>query len=293
MPASTQEGSAVSPLRPVILILIGSLGNQSSSVISSTLFAQLGTVAVSTLRLALSAAFLFVIFRPRLTKLSRERWINAVIYGAAMAAMNQFFFAAVARIPLGVAVTLDFLGPCLVSFFGIKFWQGRVWALVAFAGIVLITGPSSGLDPLGITFGLIGGGFFAAYTVFAERVGKTEGGLGDLAVSVSVAALLTFPLAAPSLGNVDKRAWLILTIAAVVGVVIPYIADTLAAKFSSAQVVGTLFALDPVLGSLLGWLFAGDQLTVRMVVGIALVTVAGAAITWQSTPKNETKPEPF
>lgn len=129
--------------------------------------------------------------------------------------------------------------------------------------------------------------------MFAERVGKTEGGLGDLAISVAVAAILTFPLVAPSLGNVDKRAWLILTIAAVVGVVIPYIADTLAAKFSSAQVVGTLFALDPVLGSLLGWLFAGDQLTARMVIGIAMVTVAGAAITWQSAPKNETKPEPF
>nr|VDG63764.1 Inner membrane transporter rhtA [Streptococcus thermophilus] len=285
--------SAVSALRPVICVLIGSLGIQTSSVICSTLFGQLGTVAVSTLRLAIAAVFLFVIFRPRLTKLTRERWMNAVIYGIAMAAMNQFLFAAIDRLPLGVAVTLDFLGPCLVSFFGLKYWRGRMWALAAFAGVVLIAGPSSGLDPLGIVFGLLAGTFFAAYTVFAERVGKTEGGLGDLAVSVSVAAVLTFPLAAPSLGNVDTRAWLILTVAAVVGVVIPYIADTMAAKYSSAQVVGTLFALDPVLGSLLGWLFAGDQLTARIIIGIAVVTVAGAAITWQSAPGKETKPEPF
>lgn len=178
MPASAQEGSAVSPLRPVILILIGSLGNQSSSVISSTLFAQLGTVAVSTLRLALSAAFLFVIFRPRLTKLSRERWINAVIYGAAMAAMNQFFFAAVARIPLGRRGHIGLPRAVLSVVFGIKFWQGRVWALVAFAGIVLITGPSSGLDPLGITFGLIGEASLLPTLCSLNALEKPKAGLG-------------------------------------------------------------------------------------------------------------------
>ena len=131
-------------------------------------------------------------------------------------------------------------------------------------------------------FGLLAGAFFATYTVFAERVGKAEGGLGDLAISVGVAAVVTMPLAAPKLTHVTLNAWLVLTLAAVVGVVIPYIADTLAAKYSSAQVVGTLFALDPVVGSLLGWLFAGDALTARMVAGIAMVTIAGAVITWSS-----------
>lgn len=193
--------------------------------------------------------------------------------------------------PIGAAVTLDFLGPCLVSFFGLKQWGGRVWALVAFAGVVLIAGPSSGLDPLGVVFGLTAGAFFAAYTVFAERVGKSEGGLGDLAISVAVAALVTSPVAVVKLNDVTPRAWMILTTAAVVGVVIPYIADTLAARYSSAQVVGTLFALDPVLGSLLGWLFAGDELSARIIAGIAMVTVAGAVITWQSS-ESEASDEP-
>lgn len=273
----------VSAFRPVLFVLIGSLGIQSSAVISSTLFADLGTVAVSTFRLAVAAVLLFAVFRPSLRAMTRERWINAAVYGIAMAAMNQFFFAAVQRLPLGVAVTLDFLGSCLVSFFGIRHWRGRIWALVGFAGVMLIAGPSSGLDPVGIVFGLLAGAFFATYTVFAERVGKAEGGLGDLAISVGVAAIVTMPLAAPKLTQVTINAWLVLTLAAVVGVVIPYIADTLAAKYSSAQVVGTLFALDPVVGSLLGWLFAGDALTARMVAGIAMVTIAGAVITWSSS----------
>lgn len=269
-------------LRPVILVLIGSLGIQSSAVISSTLFPQLGTVAVSTFRLAVGAVLLFALFRPSLKSMTRQRWVNAGMYGAAMAAMNQFYFAAVARIPLGVAVTLDFLGPCVVSFIGLRGGRGRIWAVAAFIGVVLIAGPSSDLDPAGIVFGLLGGACFAAYTVFAERVGKAEGGLGDLAVSVTVAAILTLPLAASKLVSVTANAWAVLTIAAVVGVVIPYIADTLAARFSSAHVVGTLFAFDPVVGSLLGWAFAGDVLTLPIVTGIILVTVSGAVITYRS-----------
>lgn len=272
-------------VRPVLLVLIGSLGIQSSALISSTLFAQLGTVAVSTFRLVLGSAIMLAVFRPPLRRFSRARWMNAGVYGVALAAMNQFYFAAVDRIPLGVAVTLDFLGPACVSFFGLRHSKERRWAIVAFAGVVLIAGPSSGLDRLGILFGLLAGAFFGLYTVYAERLGKAEGGLGDLAISVSVAALVALPFTFQEVTALDLHAVAVLAIAALVGVVIPYVADTLAARYSSAAVVGTLFALDPVVGSLLGWLVAGDSLTVRMVTGIALVTVAGAVMTWRSTPR--------
>ena len=275
-------------LRPVVLVLIGSLGIQSSAIVSSTLFAELGTVAVSTFRLLIAAVMLLVAFRPAVRTFTRQRWINACVYGIAMAAMNQFYFAAVDRLPLGVVVTLDFLGPCAVSFLGLKRWRERGWALVAFIGVVLIAGPSSGMDPVGLIYGFLAGGFFAAYTVFAERVGKAEGGgLTDLAISVAVAALVTLPIAAPQLIDVSPNAWLILTLAALIGVVIPYSADTVAARITSAQVVGTLFALDPVVGSILGWLFKGDELTTRMLIGIPMVALAGAVITWRSSPRRE------
>lgn len=272
-------------VRPVLLVLIGSFGIQSSALVSSTLFARLGTVAVSTFRLVLGSAIMLAVFRPPLRRFSRARWMNAGVYGVALAAMNQFYFAAVDRIPLGVAVTLDFLGPACVSFFGLRNSKERRWAIVAFVGVVLIAGPSSGLDRLGILFGLLAGAFFGLYTVYAERLGKAEGGLGDLAISVSVAALVALPFTFQEVTALDLHAVAVLAIAALVGVVIPYAADTLAARYSSAAVVGTLFALDPVVGSLLGWLVAGDSLTVRMVTGIALVTVAGAVMTWRSTPR--------
>lgn len=284
----TQAHSNAVDLRPVVLVLIGSLGIQSSAVVSSTLFAGLGTVAVSTFRLLIAAVMLLAAFRPAVRTFTRQRWINACIYGIAMAAMNQFYFAAVDRLPLGVVVTLDFLGPCLVSFLGLKHWRERGWALIAFIGVVLIAGPSSGMDPVGLIYGFLAGAFFAAYTVFAERVGKAEGGgMSDLAISVAVAALVTLPIAAPTLVDVSPNAWLILTLAALIGVVIPYIADTVAARITSAQVVGTLFALDPVVGSILGWLFKGDELTTRMLIGIPMVALAGAVITWRSKPRDE------
>ena len=283
-----QAHSNAVDLRPVVLVLIGSLGIQSSAIVSSTLFAGLGTVAVSTFRLLIAAVMLLVTFRPAVRTFTRQRWINACIYGIAMAAMNQFYFAAVDRLPLGVVVTLDFLGPCLVSFLGLKHWRERGWALIAFIGVVLIAGPSSGMDPVGLIYGFLAGAFFAAYTVFAERVGKAEGGgMSDLAISVAVAALVTLPIAAPTLIDVSPNSWLILTLAALIGVVIPYIADTVAARITSAQVVGTLFALDPVVGSILGWLFKGDELTTRMLIGIPMVALAGAIITWRSKPRDE------
>lgn len=285
MAHTAQSDNQAIDLRPVVLVLLGSLGIQSSAVISASLFADLGTVAVSTFRLIVAAAFLLIAFRPALRTFSRGRWINACVYGLAMAAMNQFYFAAVDRLPLGVVVTLDFLGPCVVSFLGLKHWRERIWALAAFIGVVLIAGPSSGLDPVGLIFGFLAGAFFAAYTVFSERVGKAEGGgMGDLAISVAVAALVTTPLAAPRITEVTAHAWLVLALAALVGVVIPYVADTVAARLSSAHIVGTLFALDPVVGCLLGWLYMGDELTARMLIGISLVVIAGAVITWRSRP---------
>lgn len=267
--------------RPVILITIGAVATQSSALLSASLFGALGSSAVSGLRLLLAAVLLVAIFRPHLRDKSRVQWGNAIAYGVVIMVMNQCFFAALSRIPLGAAVTLEFLGPCAISFFGIKKWSVRLWALVALAGVVLIAGPSSGMDPVGIAFGLASAVLLGSYTLLAERVGKSSsGGLKDLSVSVVVAALISLPLSLPAFPHITASMWLLLLLAAFLGVMIPYSADTLAAKFSSAQVVGTLLAMDPVVGTILGTAVGSDTLTLRVVVGICLVTLAGAVMSW-------------
>lgn len=191
-------------------------------------------------------------------------------------------YAAIARLPQGVAVTIDFLGPCVVSFLGLKMWRSRLWAIVAFIGVALIAQPSNDLDLIGIGYAAIGAIFFGAYTLFSARMGSTEGGgMPDLALSVVVAAIVLAPFSVSAAPLVDGSMWVTIVVSGFIGAVIPYMMDTIAAGIVSAAVVGTLFALDPVIGAILGWAFSGDRVTWSMALGIVLIAAAGAIITWR------------
>lgn len=262
-------------------VALGSAGLQVSSVIAAGLFVALGPVHVSGLRLLIAALVLLVVLRPRLRGRSASDWAGVFGYGVAMAAMNACLYQAIERIPLGVAVTLDFLGPCVVALAGSRHWREAACALAAFGGVLLISlGPGGYFDLLGYGFALLGAVFFGLYTVMASRVGKADGGLGDLALSVAVAALLTLPWSLPAIPSLDAAQLGLLTASALLGVVLTFTADTLAGRMADARVVGTWFAIDPVLGCLAGWLFMGQALTWSATVGIMLVAFAGAALVW-------------
>jgi len=278
------------PAAPVLMVLIGSLGTQAAAVMVTDMLATVGAPGVSGLRMAAAAVIMVALFRPRLTGMTRARAINIVVYGVAMGMMSMMVYAAIARLPQGVAVTIDFLGPCVVSFLGLKMWRSRLWAIGAFIGVALIAQPSNDLDIVGIGFAVTGAIFFGAYTLFAERMGGSEsGGLPDLALSVVVAALILMPFSIPAVSLIDGPMWVTLIISGFIGAVIPYVMDTIAAGIVSAAVVGTLFALDPVIGAILGWAFSGDELTASMVAGIVLIAVAGAIITWRGAKESRAR----
>ena len=275
------------PAAPVLMVLIGSLGTQAAAVIVTDMLAAVGAPGVSGLRMAAAAVIMVVLFRPKLTGMTRARAINIVVYGVAMGMMSMMVYAAIARLPQGVAVTIDFLGPCVVSFLGLTMWRSRLWAVVAFIGVALIAQPSNDLDIVGIGFAALGAVFFGAYTLFAARMGGTDGGgMPDLALSVVVAALILMPFSVPAVPLLDAPMWITIIISGFIGAVIPYVMDTIAAGIVSAAVVGTLFALDPVIGAILGWAFSGDELTWSMVAGIVLIAVAGAIITWRGAQES-------
>ena len=270
------------PVAPVILVLIGSLGTQAAAVLVTGMLSTVGAPGISGLRMTAAAIIMVVLFRPKLSGMTRARAINIVVYGIAMGMMSMMIYAAIARLPQGVAVTIDFLGPCVVSFLGLKMWRSRLWAIVAFIGVALIAQPSNDLDPIGIGYAAIGAIFFGAYTLFSARMGSTEGGgMPDLALSVVVAAIVLAPFSVPAAPLVDGSMWATIVISGFIGAVIPYVMDTIAAGIVSAAVVGTLFALDPVIGAILGWAFSGDRVTWSMALGIVLIAVAGAIITWR------------
>ncbi|MEB4613192.1 EamA family transporter [Leucobacter sp. M11] len=265
-------------LRAVVLVLIGATGIQISAALSATLFASLGIFTVSSLRMLLGAIILLILVRPRLRR-SRSEWLGIVIYGTTMAAMNVSIYAAIERIPLGVAVTIEFLGPCAVALAASRRVREALIALMALLGVaVLSLGSGGDIDPLGIVFALLAAVCFGGYTVFAARVGKAASGLDGVALSVTVSAALTFPMGVGGYHLVQPSQWGLLLIVAVIGVAIPFSADTMAARYTSARVVGTLFAIDPAMAALAGFLVLGQTMTVTGIIGLALVSISGAML---------------
>ncbi len=284
VPAPVEPGLRV-PVpgrRPVLqamgLIALGSLGIQTSSALSARLFSALGPFSVSSLRLVIAAVVLLAVFRPRWRGRSRADWTGVVVYGVAMAAMNLSLYAAIDRIPLGVAVTLEFLGPCAVTLIASRHVKEGLCAVAALVGVVLISGPGGYLDLAGYAFALSAAVFFALYTVFADRVGKSDEGLSGLALSVAVAAAVALPWGVGHVADVRPGQWGVLAASAVIGVVIPYSVDTLAARITSARVVGTLFSIDPAMGALVAHVVLGQSIGPVAVVGVLVVSAAGALL---------------
>lgn len=269
-------------IRAMLLVLVGSIGMQIGAAISLSLFADLGAAGTSGLRMLIAAAIMLALFRPRLRGRSRDEWIGIVLYGTAMAAMNMLLYQAIDRIPLGVATTLDFLGPCMVAFLASRRLREGLLAIAAFAGVVLLAGFGGPFDPIGLVWGALAGVSFAGYTLLAPRIGKTEGGLQSVALSVTVAALLTTPFSLPVITQVQPAQWGLLALSALVGTALAFSVDTIAGRLTSARILGVFFAFDPVMGTLVGVLFLGDVLTVTALAGIALVVVAGAGIVWSA-----------
>lgn len=277
---AAQSATRAATLRAVLLVLSGSIGMQVAAVLAVGLFATVGVLGTSGLRFAIAAVVLLLIFRPRLRGRSRGEWIGIVLYGVAMAAMNVSLYLAIERIPLGVATTIDFLGPCLVALLASRGVREALLAVAALGGVALIAGLGGPLDPLGLVFAAIAAVCFGLYTLLAARVGQSEGGLPSVALSVSVAAVLTLPFSVPVVARVTPAEWGILVLSALVGMTLAFTVDTLAGRLTSARVIGVLFAFDPVVGTLLGALWLGQVLTAPALVGVALVVAAGAGIVW-------------
>ncbi|MEV8336943.1 EamA family transporter [Leucobacter sp. NPDC077196] len=267
-------------IRAMLLVLVGATGVQLSAVFAIGLFEPLGVLGTSSMRLAIAAVILLIIFRPKLNGRTRAEWLGIVLYGVAMAAMNVMLYLAVDRLPLGIATTLDFLGPCAVALLASRKVREGLLAIVALLGVALIAGFGGPLDPLGIVFGLLAGVSFGLYTLLAARVGQSNGGLQSVALSVVVAAILTLPFSIPTVPLLEPPHLLPLLASALLGTALAFTVDTLAGRLTSARVLGVFFAFDPVVGTIVGAVFLHQVLSPVALTGVALVVLAGAGIVW-------------
>jgi inner membrane transporter RhtA len=179
--------------------IIGSCASlQVGTALATSTFAAFGTSGTGGLRFLAGALVLIAFARPRLRGRAARSWMTIAAFGAAMAATNVLLYAAVARIPLGSAVTLEFLGPLGLALLAARHRLDAAWALAAAAGVALLTGGPTGASPAGIAFALGAGVSVAGSILLARRVIEQTDGAEGLALSVAVATLLTLPASLPA-----------------------------------------------------------------------------------------------
>lgn len=261
-------------------MLVSAVSTQTSSALSLQTFGRAGPVPASGLRMAGAAVMMCALTRPDPRRVTVREWRAIIAFGVVMAVMNLCLYQAIDRLPLGIAVTLDFLGPCSLAFVLAKRWRERCCAPIALAGVVLMAGQGSGVDLVGVGFGLAAGLCFAGYAVLAERVGRQHQPLSRVALAVAIAAAATAPLWFRALGELNVRTAALLLAAAFFGVVVSYTCDAVAAARASAAMIALLFGLDPVVGAVVGATFLHQSLDVLAIVGMAMVVGAGVAVSW-------------
>jgi inner membrane transporter RhtA len=259
-------------------LVIGAIASvQFGSALAATLFHQVGPGGAVLLRLVSATAVLVALWRPRLRGRSRSELILAGAFGLVLAGMNLSFYHAIRRIPLGIAVTIEFVGPLAVAVVGSRRRLDLLWVALAAAGILVLTrGQTHGLDLLGVAFALIAGALWAGYILLNARVGKAfERGTG-LALAMCVASVATLPAGVVEGGSrlLEPRP---LALGAAVGMLssaIPYSFELEALRRIAIPVFGVLMSIEPAMAALAGFVVLGQSLSTRAFAGIALVVIA-------------------
>ena len=265
--------------RALLLVAIGIGSVQFGAALARTLFDDAGAAGTVLVRVAIAAAVLVLLWRPPVRGHSRDAWRLAVGFGVSLAVMNFFFYEALDRIPLGLAVTFEFVGPLGVALAGSRRARDLAWVALAAAGIVLIAAPgTSGLDALGVLYALVAGGAWAAYILLSARTGRAIPGGAGLALAMCVAAALLVPVGVADAGDalLDSDVLLVGAAVAVLSSVIPYSAEFEALRLMPEHVFGVLLSLEPAVAALAGYLLLDQELGTRELAGIAFVMAATA-----------------
>jgi inner membrane transporter RhtA len=283
--AKDRAGRTVEAIPAPALVLLGIVSVQLGSALAKNLFGEVGSFGTVALRLFFAATVLMLWWRPSL-RMARRTWAIVLGYGVILGLMNLSFYSALARIPLGIAVTIEFLGPLAVALLGSRRWLDAFWAVLAAGGVVLLMEGGGELDPVGVLFALAAGVFWGLYILVGAALGRhtTEG--NGLALGMTVAALVAVPVGVADAGTALIQPWVL---AAGLGVallssVIPYSLDLEALRRLPARVFGILMSLEPAMAALIGLVVLGESLLLSQWVAVLCVVVASAGATRGARP---------
>jgi inner membrane transporter RhtA len=276
----------VRPIPPQVMLLGGIASVQFGAAFANTLFAQAGPGGVVFLRLLLSALFLTIAVRPSLRGRTRSDLRAVLAYGLILGTMNWSFYESLDRLPIGVAVTIEFIGPLGVAIAGSRRALDAVWVALAAGGVVLLAvrGDSHDIDPFGVVLALIAGACWAAYILLSKRVGATFAQVDGLAIALCIGTLVTVPVGIIEGGSALLRPSVIAGAAAVamLSSIIPYSLEMIALRQLTAAAFGLLMSLEPAVAALAGVLVLGQSLQPVTVVAIVMVVIASVGTTLAS-----------
>ncbi|WP_345498112.1 EamA family transporter [Nocardia callitridis] len=271
---------------PTMLVFTGIISVQFGAALASRLFASTGPAGAVSLRLVFAGLGLLVAWRSTL-RIARGALPVVLGYGAVLALMNLSFYEAIDRIPLGMAVTIEFLGPLAVSLIGSRRWIDVVWAIMAGGGVFLLTKSDGPVAWTGILFALAAAVCWAGYILLSAALGeRTEGG-GGLALAMAFGGVLIVPI-----GIAEAGAALLnpAALAAGFGVamlssVVPYSVELEALRRIPARVFGVLMSLEPAVAALVGVVMLDQLLRPAQWAGVACVAAASAGATRTDSPE--------
>ena len=275
------------PTPAAIGMVLGSiLSIQVGSAIAVDLFSDLGAAGVVFMRALVSAILLVAIWRPDFRVPRSDRKVT-LLFGVALAGVNLCFYESIDRIPLGTAVTFEFLGPLTVALITSPRRRDWLWAALAACGILLLTGGVGGddLDPVGVAFALAAAFFWGSYIMLGKRLGEQAAGGKGLAVAMTIAAVLTAPTGIVD-GGMDFFDPTVILIGIGVGILssaIPFSLELEAMRRLPQNVFGVMMSIEPGVAAIVGFLLLDQGVVPSEIVAIGLVITASAGAIWSSS----------
>jgi inner membrane transporter RhtA len=262
----------------VAMVVAAMCSVQSGAALATEMFSRVGPAGMVFLRLAIAAAVLVPISRPSLRGRSRADWLVAVTFGAILGTMNLAFYEALQRLPLGLAVTIELLGPLGLAVALSRGVRQLAWAALAVLGVLLLGGRGSHLDPVGVLFVLIAAACWASYILLSAETGRRFARVEGLALATALGAAVSAPFGLASGG---AALWWPSTLAVGLGVallssVFSYSLELTALRRLPARVFGVLMSLSPVAATLAGLVLLGQRLSLLQLIAVLCVIVASA-----------------
>ena len=269
-------------LPPVPAVLLAIISVQCGAAIAKSLFPVIGAIGTTSIRIGISAILLLLAYRPNLLHITPKQWKLVVPYGLCLGAMNLIFYLAIQRIPIALAVTLEFIGPLLVAIIGSRRLIDYCWVLLAATGIILIAPWSNNrIDALGVLFALLAGALWAAYIVLGGKISKIMNGGQAVSTGMLFAAILILPFGFYENGlvNLTPKLFGMGIALALLSSAIPFTLEMKALGQLPPRTFSILMSLEPAAAAICAFIFLHENLSFYEILAVVCVVIASAGST--------------